>query len=81
MRRFGPSGSWNKKNSVLEHANAVITRIARDAFFESMFMLYIIKYFALRFVGSVPCCVGRFAEGTVGFASLAGLTWLGVHWL
>jgi len=37
--------SWNKKNNVLEHTNAVITRRSNDTFFDSS-MLLIVKQFA-----------------------------------
>jgi hypothetical protein len=43
MRRFGPSGSWKKKNNALEHTNAVITRRSNDVFFDSKGILVIIK--------------------------------------
>jgi hypothetical protein len=32
-RRFGPSGSWKRKNNVLEHTSAVIPRSSNDVFF------------------------------------------------
>src|ERR1041385_4685560 len=31
--RFGPSGSWKRKNNVLEHTSAVIPRSSNDLFF------------------------------------------------
>jgi hypothetical protein len=43
MRRFGPSGSWKRKNNVLEHANAVSTRRSNEIFFDSNGILAIIK--------------------------------------
>lgn len=46
MRRFGPSGSWNKKNNALEHASAVITKRSKDVRFDSNAILFIIEYFS-----------------------------------
>ena len=43
MRRFGPSGSWKKKNNVLEHTSAVITRRSNDVFFDSNGIFVIIN--------------------------------------
>ena len=42
MRRFGPSGSWKKKNNVLEHTSAVITSRSNDIFFDSNSIVVII---------------------------------------
>src|SRR5262245_18609240 len=53
MRRFGPSGSWKKKNNALEHTNAVTTRRSNDVRFDSNGILVIIEYFA----ASVPLAV------------------------
>ena len=54
MRRFGPSGSLNKKNNVLEHGNAVISRSSKDVFSESICILYILKYFLFRTTETLP---------------------------
>ena len=47
--KFGPSGSLNRKNNVLEHMSAVIPSVSNDAFFDVkdivvISVLYINKY-------------------------------------
>ena len=47
MRRFGPSGSCKKKNNVLEHRNAVITRRSKDFFVDANGMVLIMRQIGL----------------------------------
>ena len=55
MRRFGPSGSWKKKNKALEHTSAVTTKRSKDARFDSNGILFSIEYFSagVRLAGGV----------------------------
>ena len=55
MRRFGPSGSWKKKNNALEHTSAVTTKTSKGIRFDSNGILFSIEYFSagVRLAGGV----------------------------
>ncbi len=42
MSKFGPSGSLNNENSILEHARAVTARMSSEIFFD---LKYIVKVY------------------------------------
>src|SRR5262245_47342096 len=60
MRRFGPSGSWKRKNNVLEHTSAVIPRSSNDVFFAVKGIVVEWRYFTMtstlfQLIFRVPC--------------------------